>query len=135
MQVKERIQVSVLLFCCCALLCCTDVALSQQEEEAPYQVIRLLPDEIVPPVALIQLGTVLIWVNQDSQATEIQFTNANGMVISCDGSDDVIANPEEIISAQIPCAGLESLCLIQRGEFNYLVQRESRTLKGKIIVQ
>jgi hypothetical protein len=134
MQMKEHSKVKVLFYCCTVLLCCAGVALSQYDEVAPYQVIRLLPDTIVPPVARIKLGTVVIWVNQDSQAAEIQFTNANGMVISCDGSDDFIADPEQIISANIPHAGLESLCLIQRGEFNYIVQRGSGVLSGTIIV-
>lgn len=121
---------------CCTLLCITGTALTQEKkDEVHYQVIRLLSEKIVPSVATIQLGTVVIWVNEDSKPTEIKFTNASGMVISCDGSDTHIADPEKIISTLIPHAGLESLCLVQKGTFDYTVQRETGTLQGTIVVE
>ena len=114
----------------------TTTAFAQEkEEEVHYQVIRLLSEKIVPSVATIQLGTVVIWVNEDTQPTEIKFTIADGMIIGCDGSKSYIADPEQIISEQIPYAGVESLCLVQRGTFDYTVTRGTRALQGTIIVQ
>jgi hypothetical protein len=117
-------------------MCLAGIPFAQENEtEVQYQVIRLLSEEIVPSITIIQLGTVVIWVNEDCKPTEIQFTNPNGMVIACDGSKSFIADPERIISQMIPCAGVESLCLVQKGEFTYEVKRGSRKLKGTIRVE
>ena len=97
---------------------CRDNIRSGKGGEVQYQVIRLLSEEIVPSLITIQLGTVVIWVNEDSKPTEIQFTNASGMVIACDGSKSYIADPEQIISQMIPYAGVESLCFVQKGKFS-----------------
>mgnify|MGYP001815750280 CR=1 FL=1 len=134
MKVMRNIRITLLL--CFTLMYLTGMAFAQEKEvEVQYQVIRLLPDKIVPSVKTIKLGTVVIWVNEDCKPTEIQFTNPNGMVIACDGSKSFIADPERIISQMIPCAGVESLCLVQKGEFTYEVKRGSRKLKGTIRVE
>lgn len=133
---KARRSVRIALLLCFALMYLIGMVCAQEKEaEVQYQVIRLLSEEIVPSTAIMQLGTVVIWVNEDCKPTEIQFTNPNGMVIACDGSKSFIADPERIISQMIPCAGVESLCLVQKGEFTYVVKRESRKLQGTIIVE
>ena len=133
---KARRSVRIALLLCCTLMYFAGIPFAQENEpEVQYQVIRLLSEEIVPSITIIQLGTVVIWVNEDCKPTEIQFTNPNGMVIACDGSKSFIPDPERIISQMIPCAGVESLCLVQKGEFTYEVKRESRKLKGTIIVK
>ena len=106
-----------------------------KEAEVTYQVIRLLSNKIVPSITTIKLGTVVIWVNEDSKPTEIRFANANDMVITCEGSKNPIADPERIIFEMIPCAGVKSLCLIQKGEFKYVVKRGHWEFEGKIIVE
>lgn len=134
MKTRRSGRIAVLL--CFTLLYLAGITLAQEKEaEVQYQVIRLLSEEIVPSLITIQLGTVVIWVNEESKPAEIQFTNASGIVIACDGSKSYIANPEQIISQMIPYAGVESLCLIQKGEFKYVVKRGSRELKGTIIVE
>jgi len=105
-----------------------------KEEEVHYQVIRLLSETIIPSVATIKLGTVVIWMNEDSKPTQIKFTNGEGMVIGCDGSAGDSADPEQIISALVPHAGVETLCLVQRGTFQYTVIRGTLTLRGTIEV-
>ena len=65
----------------------------------------------------------------------IQFTNTNNSVSSCDGSTRFNAGTKQMISAEVPFAELESICLVQKGEFNYIVKRGSHTLKGKIIIK
>ena len=120
----------------CSLLYLTGMSFAQNKEvEKTYQVIRLLSNKIVPSVTTIKLGTVVIWVNEDSKPTEIRFVNANDMVITCEGSKNPIADPEKIIFEMIPCAGVKSLCLIQKGEFTYVVKRGYWEFEGKIIVE
>ena len=134
MMTKATVRIG--LFLCFSLMYPTGIAFAQaKNEEVKYQVIRLLSEKIVPSVATIQLGTIVIWVNEDSKPTKIQFTNANGMVIACDGSESYIADPEQIISRMVPYAGVESICLVQRGTFDYTLKRGTRTLQGTIIVQ
>jgi len=134
MTTKLTVRIGLIL--CFSLMYPTGITLAQdKEEEVHYQVIRLLSEKIVPSVATITLGMVVIWVNEDSKPTEIQFTNANGMVIACNGSKGDRADPEQIISAMVPHAGVESLCLIQRGTFEYTVKRGIRALQGTIVVK
>jgi hypothetical protein len=106
-----------------------------KEVERTYQVIRLLSNKIAPQVTTIKLGTVVIWVNEDSTPIEIRFVNANDMVITCEGSKNSVADPEKAISQMIPCAGVESLCLVQKGEFKYIVKRGVWEFEGTIIVE
>lgn len=134
MKVMRNIRITLLL--CFTLMYLTGMAFAQEKEvEVQYQVIRLLPDKIVPSVKTIKLGTVVIWVNEDSRPAEIKFTNAQGIVIECDGSKSTIADPEQAITKMIPLAGVESLCLVQKGEFKYVVKRGFWEFEGMIIVE
>ena len=133
---KIRGSFRIVLLLCFALMYLTSMTYAQEKEaEVKYQVIRLLSNKIVPSVKTIKLGTVIIWVNEESKSTEIRFTNAQGMVIACDGSKSNIADPEQVITQMIPLAGVESLCLVQKGEFNYVVKRGFWEFEGKIIVE
>ena len=87
-----------------------------QEQMPQYQVIRLLDDELTPSTTTISRGTLLIWVNEAPGTVDIQFGNVN------------------IATRKIPCAGLESICLVQTGEFDYVVSKGLSKVKGKIIV-
>jgi hypothetical protein len=112
------------------------ISFAQDKElEKNYQVIRLLSNKIVPPVTTIKLGTVVIWVNENSKPIEIRFVNANDMVITCEGSKNSITDPEKAVFQMIPCAGVESLCLVQKGEFRYIVKRGVWEFQGIIIVE
>jgi len=136
MKIRMTVRVALLLHFCFTLIFGTGIAFAQEKEgEVHYQVVRLLSEKIVPSIVTIQLGTVVIWVNEDTQPTEITFTNADGMVIACDGSEGDSADPEQIISSRVPHAGVESLCLVQRGRFEYTVKRGTRALQGTIVVQ
>ena len=88
----------------------------QQEVEPQYQIVRLLDDELIPSTTTISRGTLLIWVNEAPGTVDIQFGNVN------------------IATRKIPCAGLESICLVQTGEFDYVVSKGLSKVKGKIIV-
>ena len=131
-----RMSFRIVLLLCFTLMYLTGMASAQEKGvEVKYKVIRLLSNKIVPSVTTIKLGTVVIWVNEDSISTEIRFINAYGMVIACDGSKSTIADPEQVITQMIPLAGVESLCLVQKGEFNYVVKRGFWEFEGKIIVE
>ena len=133
---KTRKSGRIALLVCFTLWYLAGITFAQEKEvNVQYQVVRLLSEEIVPSLITIQLGTVVIWVNEESKPTEIQFTNASGMVIACDGSKSYIADPEQIISQMIPYAGVESLCFVQKGKFKYVVKRGSPELTGTIIVE
>ena len=126
----------IALFLGLSIVYLTGMSFAQDRElERSYQVIRLLSGKIVPPVTTIKLGTVVIWVNEDSTPIEIRFASANDMVITCEGSKNSITDPEKIISQMIPCAGVESLCLVQKGEFRYIVKRGVWEFEGTIIVE
>ena len=133
MEIKRIIRVILLL--CFTLICLGEISFGEEREAwLGYQVIRLLPEKIVPQFITIKVGTVLIWVNEDSNPITIEFTNASDMVISCAGSKNFIKDPEKIVSQMIPCAGVESLCIVQKGEFNYIVKRGPWEFGGTIIV-
>ena len=107
----------------------------EKEIETKYAVIRILPEKIVPPTAIINLGTVVIWVNENRETAEIKFTNIDNMVVSCDGSKRFAPNSKNPPTAKLPYSELDSICLIQKGEFNYTVTRGTVTSKGTIIVK
>ena len=99
-----------------------------------YMVIRLLSEGIDPPSATINQGTVIIWVNEAPETVEIQFAN-NEMATSCNGSPLYNPQTKQAILSQIAFGGLESICLVQKGEFNYTVKRGSQIVMGKICVK
>ena len=125
----------VLLVCICSLIFFAEVTNTRETVQTKYSVVRLLSDEIIPSTAIISLGTVIIWVNEAPETAEIIFSNVGNMATSCDGSARFNTDSQQVISAKISFAGLKSLCLIQKGEFNYTVKRGSHQLKGKIIVE
>jgi hypothetical protein len=134
MKIRMSIGIALLLGFVCMYLEGRSFA-EEKEAKVDYQVIRLLPAIIVPQVTIIKLGTVVIWVNEDSKPIEIRFANASDMVITCEGSKNPVADPEKAISQMIPCAGVESLCLVQKGEFKYIVKRGVWEFEGTIIVE
>ena len=121
--------------CVCILFLIPHTALYGEETTAPkYMVIRLLSEGIDPPVATINQGTVIIWVNEAPETVEIQFAN-NEMATSCNGSPHYNPQTKQAILSQIAFGGLESICLVQKGEFNYTVKRGSQIVTGKICVK
>ena len=135
MNGKRRLWLTSLLTCSSILIFFAEAAKSQKNEQIEYKVIRLLSDAIIPSTATISLGTVVIWVNESSEMAKIQFSNINNSASSCDGSTRFNTDMKQVISAEVPFAGLESICLIQKGEFNYIVKRGSHKLEGKIIIK
>ena len=135
MNGKGRFWITTLVTCFSILIFFADTAKSQTNEQIEYKVIRLLSDAVIPSNATISLGTVVIWVNESSEMAKIQFSNINNQASSCDGSTRFNTDMKQVISAEVPFAGLESICLIQKGEFNYIVKRGSHKLEGKIIIK
>jgi len=135
MNNKGRFWISSILIYFFILFFFAEPAKSQKNEQIEYKVIRLLSDEIIPSTATISLGTVVVWVNESRETAKIQFLNTNNSVSSCDGSTRFNADTKQVISAKVPFAGLESICLVQRGEFKYVVKTGSHKLEGKIIIK
>ena len=135
MNDKRRFWITSLLTCFFILIFFAESAKSQKNEQIEYKVIRLLSDAIITSTARISLGTVVIWVNESHEKAKIQFSNLNESASSCDGSTRFNTDMQQVISAEVPFAGLESICLIQKGEFNYIVKRGSNKLEGKIIIK
>ena len=135
MNGKRRFWITSLLTCFSILIFFAESAKSQKNEQIEYKVIRLLSDAIIPSTATITLGTVVIWVNENREMVKIQFSNINNSASSCDGSTRFNTDMKQVISAEVPFAGLESICLIQKGKFNYIVKRGSHKLEGKIIIK
>jgi len=135
MNSKRRFLITSLLTCFSILIFFAESAKSQKNEQIEYKVVRLLSDTIIPSTATITLGTVVIWVNESHEMAKIQFSNLNESASSCDGSTCFNTDMKQVISAEVPFAGLESICLIQKGEFTYIVKRGSHKLEGKIIIK
>jgi len=135
MNSKRRFLITSLLTCFSILIFFAESAKSQKNEQIEYKVVRLLSDTIIPSTATITLGTVVIWVNESHEMAKIQFSNLNESASSCDGSTRFNTDMKQVISAEVPFAGLESICLIQKGEFTYIVKRGSHKLEGKIIIK
>ena len=135
MNSKGRFWISSLLICFSILFSFPEPAKSQKNEQVEYKVVRLLSDAIIPSTATISLGTVVIWVNESHEKAKIQFSNLNESASSCDGSTRFNTDMKQVIFAEVPFAGLESICLIQKGEFNYRVLRGPHKLEGKIIIK
>lgn len=108
-------------------------AAGEEPSTMQYTVIRLLANDIVPSPATITQGTVIIWLNEAQQTAEIQF-NSNDIAASCNGSTP--QQPvQQSLAFQIPFGKVESICLVQKGEFGYTVKRGSQLLTGKICVK
>jgi len=107
------------------------------EEEAAtmkYTVIRLLADSIDPALATIDQGTVIIWLNDASETADIQFIK-NEKAASCNGSPFFNDQTKQAMVLGIPFGKTESICLVQKGEFNYAVKRGAKSVEGKILVK
>lgn len=135
MNGKRRFWITSLITCFFILIFFAESVKSQENEQVKYKVVRLLSDAIIPSTATISLGTVVIWVNESHEKAKIQFSNLNESASACDGSTRFKTDMKQVISAEVPFAGLESICLIQKGEFNYIVKRVSNELEGKIIIK
>lgn len=109
-------------------------ARSQEPSTMQYTVIRLLAHEIIPPLATISEGTVIIWLNEAPETVEIQFTN-HDMSAACNNAPPSLNKTKQDLAFQIPFGKVESICLVQKGEFNYSVKRGSQRMTGMICVK
>jgi len=99
---------------------------------------------IIPPVLSVTSGHTAIWINESHSLVEIQFVG-NQITMACDQPVNFITDVDgSFVSNKIPIGAVASLCLIQKGEYEYVVNRLSagvsdaegaRALKGKIIVE
>ncbi len=99
---------------------------------------------ISPPVLKIKPGHTVIWLNEANRLIEIQFIKKQVMM-TCDSPVNFVLNIDgTFISNRIPQGAIASICFIERGEFDYSINRVPRRLSagpqgevlhGKIIVE
>ena len=94
---------------------------------------------IIPDNLTVSPGHTVIWLNESESLVEIQFTGKQ-VVMACDGPVNFIVDVDgTFVSNKIPIGAVASLCLIQKGEYDYRVKCLSKPAQkefaGKIIVE
>lgn len=132
MSVKQLVYLIMAVCTGAALLVSTPVC-GEEEETMKYSVIRLLSDSIEPSHAVISQGTVIIWLNEAQETAEITF--AQDIATCLNGSPPVNSRTEQEMSFRIEFGRTESICLVQKGKFNYSVKRGSKNIAGTIEIR
>lgn len=101
---------------------------------------------ISPAELTIEPGTTVIWLNDSRTPVELQFEGKQ-VTMACKSPVHFIVDENgSFISDRIPQGSVASLCFVEKGEFNYVMnkaatqatsqeQRGSGNFKGKIIVK
>jgi len=134
MNVKKRLCLIIATLSCATLIFLTVPVRGEDESTMKYKVIRLLADSIDPPQLTINQGTVIIWVNEAHETAHIQFANKE-MATCLNGSPVAGGRTEQGIFLKIEFGKTESICLVQKGDFNYTVKRGSKNVPGTITVR
>lgn len=104
---------------------------------------------LTPAEITVAPGTTIIWVNDSRSSVEIQFEGKDVTLACKSPVHFVIDEKGSFISDRIPQGSVASLCMVEKGEFNYVMrkaefaggystmqQRDSiKDFKGKIIVK
>jgi hypothetical protein len=143
------------VFLCVSWALCFCIAAAEGQEGKIFPEKRKLEQKIIRLDSLtgagiqsvtVNAGTTVIWIN-DLSGTLIEITFIGKQVsIACKSPVHFVVNEAgAFISNKIPFGAVASLCFIEKGEFDYMVQRipsiigpDTTTypaLKGKIIVQ
>ncbi len=82
------------------------------------------------PVERIKPGTTVVWVNDITGVMlEIQFTGKQ-VTLACKSPVHFIVDENEsFISNKIPFGAVASLCIIEKGQYDYIVKRTA-SVKG-----
>jgi len=99
---------------------------------------------ISPKTLNVTPGYTVIWFNESNSLVEIQFTGKK-ITLACDSPVNFVTDTDgSFVSNKIPMGSVASLCLIQKGEFDYTVKRVSSSVSadkmpekfdGKLIVE
>ena len=117
-----------------------------KKEDLKTQVVRIRGYEGVTPLNLfIEPGTVVMWLNQYSGQIKITFPDKK-VTMACKGPTNFFVNDQgQFESRDIDFGSVASLCFIQRGTFEYFIERTPENVKrtrsdrfrfeGKIVVK
>jgi plastocyanin len=79
-----------------------------------------------PKLAMVKPGTTVIWMNLSEGNVEIQFTG-KAITLACKNPTHFIVDEEgSFVSDRIPPSAVASLCLIEKGTYNYVLKRGPR---------
>lgn len=82
------------------------------------------------PVERIKPGTTVVWVNDITGVMlEIQFTGKQVNMACKSPVHFIVDENESFISNKIPFGAVASLCMIEKGQYDYVVKRTA-TVKG-----
>jgi hypothetical protein len=129
------------------VLNCSLIAHAEEKQELKTSIVRIQGYEGVEPLNLfITPGTVVVWLNQYKQATvEVQFPNKK-VTMACQSPVNFLLSKEgTYVSNPIPFGGVASLCFIEQGTFDYIIERSQLPVgepksdkfrfEGKIVVK
>ena len=122
-----------------------NLLLQKKGQDLKQQIVRIRDFEGVTPLNLfIDPGTVVIWLNQYHGDVRITFPGKK-VTLACTSPVNFTVNDQGIyVSSPIPFGAVASLCFIERGKFEYFIERspeEARTkwskfrFEGKIVVK
>ena len=136
MKKTALFSIAATMFCCF----CVNVAFSEQEKgkvvedksmELKTRVVRIQGYEGVSPLNLfIKPGTVVIWINQYHGDVEIKFPNKK-VTIACKSPVNFSVNKDGVFeSTPIGYGAVASMCFVERGTFDYLMERSTTGRRG-----
>jgi len=120
--------------CLCLMLCAVCTAQAQTEGKVVpekkvtgHQVVQINKVEgLDPKLAMVKLGTTVIWMNQSESIAEIQFTG-KAVTLACKSPTHFIVDEDgSFVSDRIPPSAVASLCFIEKGAYNYVLKRGPR---------
>lgn len=79
-----------------------------------------------PKQVTVKQGTTVIWMNHTDSLAEIQFTG-KAVTVACKSPTHFIVDENgSFVSDRIPPSSVASLCFVEKGTFNYVLQRGPR---------
>ena len=116
-----------------------------EKKVAGVTIVRLHNTEgVIPSVLRIHPGHTVIWLNEENSLIGIQFTGKQ-VTVACDNPVNFVVDVNgSFVSNKIPLGAVASLCMIQKGEYDFYIKRLSfqesaeqgnLKFKGKIIVE
>ena len=126
----------------------TGYTAAAEEKEEQIKVVNKIviinKDEEVKPISLTsQPGTTVIWVNHSREPVEILFLEKK-VVLACGSPVNFFVGKDGAYeSGKIPFGGTASLCFVEKGKYDYMVnssrtfymKKVERDFKGMIIIE
>ncbi len=107
-------------------------SISAEEKELQTSIVRIKGYEGVTPLNLfITPGTIVVWINDFKQASvKVEFPNKK-VTMACQSPVNFSLSKEgTFVSNPIPFGGVASLCFIEQGTFDYIIERSQPSVSG-----